>query len=206
MCGRVRHNDSFRSIYGSTVEELEDTLDAQHVGDLRELCDSTRKGLVTIKETHANLRENRGAVVINLPRQHLLTTFRSRPRDTKKWVGTSKEMVHVHLESFVSSLLSVERAFRGAGACDTCCTHTVAGQEWMNEYVLSLKRLELKFWTLQCHQRFKFGACDPVVFNTASSVPVMIHGACAVTRVSVVPRKLMLSTNQRHTHDVRSSV
>ena len=39
-----------------------------------------------------------------------------------------KDTVHVHPESFVTSSISVEHEVRGAGACDTCCNRTVAGQ------------------------------------------------------------------------------
>ena len=46
-----------------------------------------------------------------------------------------KETVHVHPEAFVKSSISVEHGLRGAGACDICCNRTVAGQEWMNDYV-----------------------------------------------------------------------
>ena len=42
----------------SVVEELEDTLDVQDVEDLRELSESMYEGLATIRETHAQLREN----------------------------------------------------------------------------------------------------------------------------------------------------
>ena len=52
-----------------------------------------------------------------------------------------KETVHVHAESFVTSSISVDHELRGAGACDTCCNRTVACQEWMNDYVHSLKKL-----------------------------------------------------------------
>ena len=62
----------------------------------------------------------------------------------------------------------------------------------MNDYVHSLNKLKLKYWTLPCEERFKFGAGDPVVCNTAYFIPVLIHGACAIMRVSVVPGKLML--------------
>ena len=41
-------------------------------------------------------------------------------------------------------------------------------------------------------ERFKFGAGDRVVCKTAFTVPVVVHGACAIMRVSVVPRKLLL--------------
>ena len=72
----------------------------------------------------------------------------------------------------------------------TRCNRTAAGQEWLNDYVRSLKKLDLKYWTLPCQERFKFGAGDPVVCKTAYFIPVLIHGACAVTRVSVVPGNL----------------
>ena len=97
--------------------------------------------------------------------------------------------VHVYPESFVTSSISVEQELRGAGACDICCNRTVAGQEWMNDYVHSLKKLKLKYWTLPCEERYKFGAGDPVVCKTAYFIPVLIHGACATC---VVPGKLML--------------
>ena len=96
--------------------------------------------------------------------------------------------MHVHAESFVTSSISVELELRAAGACDTCYNR---GQEWMNDYVHSLKKLKLKYWTLPCQERFIFGAGDPVICKTAYFIPVMIHGACAVVRVSVVPRKPM---------------
>ena len=41
----------------------------------------------------------------------------------------------VHLESYVTSSVSVGHELRGAGACDICCNRTAAGQEWMNDYV-----------------------------------------------------------------------
>ena len=62
----------------------------------------------------------------------------------------------------------------------------------MNDYVHSLKKLKLKYWTIPCQERFKFGAGDPVLCKTAFLIPVVIHGAFAFMRVSVVPRKLML--------------
>ena len=103
-----------------------------------------------------------------------------------------KETVHVHPESFVKSSISVEHELRGAGACDTCCDRTAAGQEWMNDYVHSLIKLKLKYWTLPCQERVKFGAGDPVLCETAYFVPVVMHGACAFLRFSEVPGKLML--------------
>ena len=105
---------------------------------------------------------------------------------------TWKETVRVHPESFVTSSIAAEQELRGAGACDTCCNRTVAGQEWMNDYVDSLKELKLKYWTLPCQERFKFGAGDPVVCKTAYFIPVFIQGPCAIMRVSVVPRNLIL--------------
>ena len=57
---------------------------------------------------------------------------------------TMKETVHVHPESFVTSSISVEQVLREAGACDACCNRTVAGQEWLNDHVHSLKKLRLK--------------------------------------------------------------
>ena len=62
----------------------------------------------------------------------------------------------------------------------------------MNDYVHSLKKLKLKYWTLPCEERFRFGPGDPVVCKTAYFIPVLIHGACAVVRVAVVPGKLVL--------------
>ena len=59
----------------------------------------------------------------------------------------------------------------------------------MNDYVHSLEKLELKYRTLPCQDRFKFGAGDHVV---AYFIPVLIHGACAIMRVSEVLGKLML--------------
>ena len=57
---------------------------------------------------------------------------------------------------------------------------------------LTKKKLKLKYWTLPCQERFKFGAGDPVVCKTAYFIPVLIHGACAIMRVSMVSGKLML--------------
>ena len=62
----------------------------------------------------------------------------------------------------------------------------------MNDYVHSLKKLKLKYWTLPCQERVKFGADDPVLCETAYFVPVVMHGACAFLRFSEVPGKLML--------------
>ena len=45
----------------------------------------------------------------------------------------------------------VEQELRKAGACDTCCNRTIAGQEWMNDYVNSLKKLKLVYRTLPRH-------------------------------------------------------
>ena len=59
-----------------------------------------------------------------------------------------EELVHVHPESFVTSSISIEQELKGTGACDTCCNRTVANQEWMNDYIHSLKRSKLKYWTL----------------------------------------------------------
>ena len=100
---------------------------------------------------------------------------------------TLQETVHVYPESFVTSSISVEQELRKARACDTCCNRTVAGQERMHDNVHSLKKLKLKYWTLPCEERFKFGARDPVVCKTAYFIPVLIHGACAIMCVSVVP-------------------
>ena len=96
-------------------------------------------------------------------------------------------VVHVHPQPFVTSAISVAQELRGAGARDTCCYRTVAGQEWMNDYVHSLTKLELKYWTLPC---------DPVVCKTAYFIHVFIHGACVIMRVSEVPGKLMLLTSK----------
>ena len=83
-----------------------------------------------------------------------------------------KETVRVHPKSFVTSSIAVEQGLRGAGACDTCCNRTVAGQEWMNDYVHLLLKLKLKDWTLPCHERFKFGTGDPVVCKMTYFIPV----------------------------------
>ena len=58
-------------------------------------------------------------------------------------VGT----VYVCPGSYVTSSISDDQEVPGAGACDTCCNRTLAGQEWMNDFVLSLKQLKLKYWT-----------------------------------------------------------
>ena len=63
----------------------------------------------------------------------------------------------------------------------------------MNGQVRSLKKkLKLMYWTLPCQERFKFGLGDPVVCKTAYFIPVFIHKACAIMRVSAVPGNLML--------------
>ena len=62
----------------------------------------------------------------------------------------------------------------------------------MNDCVHSPKILKLKYWTLPCQERFKFGTGNFVVCKTAYFIPVSLHGACAVIRVSVVPGRLML--------------
>ena len=59
----------------------------------------------------------------------------------------------------------------------------------MNDYVHSPKKLKLKYLTLPCQERFKFGADDPAVCKTAQFIPVLIHGDHASFRGS---RKLML--------------
>ena len=100
---------------------------------------------------------------------------------------TLMQTVRVHPESFLTSSISVEQELRGAGACDTCCNRTVAGQDWMNGYVHSLKN----YWTLPCQERFKFGTGAPAVCKTAYFIPVLKHRACAIIRLSVVPGKLM---------------
>ena len=106
--------------------------------------------------------------------------------------------MRVHPESFVTSSVSVEHELRGAGACDTCCNRTVAGQEWMKDYVHSLIKLKLKYWTLPCQERFKFGAGDPVLCETAYFIPVVIHRACAFMRA----RKPDAADWQRHVASV----
>ena len=62
----------------------------------------------------------------------------------------------------------------------------------MNDFVHSLKKLKLKYWTLPCQERFKFGAGDSVVCKMAHFITVLIHGACAIVCASVVPGKTML--------------
>ena len=57
----------------------------------------------------------------------------------------------------------------------------------MNDYVHSLEKLKLMCWTLPYQESCKFGAGDPIVCHTANFIPVLIHGACAIVRVSVVP-------------------
>ena len=57
---------------------------------------------------------------------------------------TLEKKVHVYPESFVTSSISIEQELRGAGARDTCCNRTVAGQEWMSDYVHSLKKAEIE--------------------------------------------------------------
>ena len=71
-------------------------------------------------------------------------------------------------------------------------SHRSLVREWMNGYVRSLNKLKLESWTLPCQERFKFGAGDPVLCETAFSNPVVIHRTCAFMRVSVVTEKLML--------------
>ena len=80
-----------------------------------------------------------------------------------------KGTVHVQPESFVTHEL------RRAGACDTCCNRTVARQEWMTDYVHSLRKLTLKYWTMPCQERFMLGAGDLVLCKTAYIIPVRVH-------------------------------
>ena len=68
---------------------------------------------------------------------------------------------------------------------------------------MSIHSKKLKYWTNALPKRFKFGACDPVLCKAAYFIPVVIHGACAVLRVSVVPRELMLLIG-KDTHDLTS--
>ena len=91
---------------------------------------------------------------------------------------TLQETVHVYPESFVTSSISVEQELRGAGACDTCCNRTVAGREWMNGHVHSLKKQKFKYWTLPCQERFKLGASDPVVRKTSFDTWSLCNHAC----------------------------
>ena len=76
----------------------------------------------------------------------------------------------------------------------------------MNDDVHSLKKLKLKNWTLPCQERFKFGAGDPVVCKTAYFIPVFIHGACTIMRVSVVPWKINAVDWERHIESVGSTI
>ena len=76
----------------------------------------------------------------------------------------------------------------------------------MNEYVHSLKKLKLKYWTLPCQERFKFGAGDPVVCKTAYFIPVFAHGACAIMRVSMAPRKISAAVSERHNESVGNMI
>ena len=48
----------------------------------------------------------------------------------------------------------------------------------MNDYVHSLKKLKLKYWTLPCQERFKFGAGDPILCKKAYFVPVLTWTLC----------------------------
>ena len=54
------------------------------------------------------------------------------------------------------------------------------GQEHATLAAHALTKLTLKYWTLPCQERFKFGSGDPILCKTAYFIPVMIHGACAV--------------------------
>ena len=56
---------------------------------------------------------------------------------------TLQGTVHVCPKSFVMSPISAAQELRRAGACDTCCDRTVAGQEWMNDFVHSLEKTEI---------------------------------------------------------------
>ena len=76
----------------------------------------------------------------------------------------------------------------------------------MNDYVHSLTKLKLKNWTLPCQERFKFGAGDLAVCKKAHIMPVLIHGACEVMRVSVVPGKIDPVDRQRHAESITSPI
>ena len=82
------------------------------------------------------------------------------------------------------SSISVQQELRGAGAFDTCSNRIVAGHEWTNDCVHSVKQLNMRYWMLPCQERFKFGAGDPAVCKTAYFIPVLVHGTCAVMRIS----------------------
>ena len=127
--------------------------------------------------------------------------IRSVRRKTKMMRGHMSRVVLCRKRcTFILSHLS------RAGVRDTCCNRTVAGQEWMNDYVHSPKKLKLKYWTLPCQERFKFGAGDPVVCKTACFIPVLVHGACAIVRASMVPGKLMLLIGKDTLQDLRSTI
>ena len=113
--------------------------------------------------------------------------------------------MYVHPESFVTTSITVEQELRGAGACDTCCDRTV-GQDWMNDHVHSLKRLKLKYWTLSCQERLKFGTGVPALCKTACFIPVLIYGACAVVRVFRGARNIDAADWQRHAESVGSTI
>ena len=106
---------------------------------------------------------------------NLLDTWSEDPIQANVTSCTLQETVHVYPEPFVTISISIEQELRRAGACDTCCNRTVAGQEWMNDYVFSPKKLKSKYSTLLCQQRFKFGAGDNIVCKTPYFIPVLTH-------------------------------
>ena len=52
--------------------------------------------------------------------------------------------MNVHPELFVTRSRSMEREFRGTVACDTSRNRIVAGQERMNDFFRSFRKLKLK--------------------------------------------------------------
>ena len=107
-----------------------------------------------------------------------------------------KETVHVHPESFVTSSISVDHELRGAGACDTCCNRTVACQEWMNDYVHSLKKAEIEVLddtlpiTLQVWSWRSSIVQDSLLLSSCDSWSLRIHASFhSARKIDAVDRK-----------------
>ena len=116
---------------------------------------------------------------------------------------TLKETVHIHPESFVTSSILVEQEPRGAGACDTWCNRTVAGQEWMNDYVHSIKNLKLE----EClGLSWSESICkDPSEYGNEVREGVLRGGEVLWTFRQLESRNMILDCcpNERHSNQKR---
>ena len=94
------------------------------------------------------------------------------------------------IEAYVA--VEMEKALSGAGACDTACNRTVAGQEWVDDYLSRLDAQGLPHWTAVCREKFRFGSGEPVHCELAHFLPIEVDGGAGVLRVSTIPGQLPL--------------